>query len=89
MGAWIRTTGLGVERPGRYTTGNFVRYMINECCARVLTLPVYLIGKKRLRYVVLLKARSYTGGSLLLQVTCKWLRRRCYFCLFEFVSVNS
>ena len=56
--------------------------MINECCARVLTLPVYLIGKKRLRYVVLLKVRSYTGDSLLLHVTCKWLRRRCYFCLF-------
>ena len=29
LGAW--TTGLGVERPKRYTTGNSVRYMINEC----------------------------------------------------------
>ena len=41
---------------------------------------LYLIGKKRLRYV--LKVRSYTGGSLLLQMTCKWLRRRCHFCVF-------
>ena len=55
-----------------------MRYMINGCCARVLTLPVHHIGKKRLRYV--LKVQSYKGDSLLLQVTCKWLRRRCYFC---------
>ena len=73
------TTGLGVERPWRYTTGNFVRYMKNECCARALTLPVYLVGKERLRHTP--KVRSYTGGSLLLQVTRKWPRRGCRFCM--------